>query len=117
MGAGEVPARRCPRAALAAFACFARGAAPCALSGPRARRPPPPTPPRARARERPAPQAARDAREARLRADAAALAASHDAAAAAEDRHHWLVFTVPEVPVAGAECVVYFNKSQSPTLG
>ncbi|KAI8475202.1 MAG: hypothetical protein J3K34DRAFT_517637 [Monoraphidium minutum] len=61
-------------------------------------------------------QAARAAREAALRADAAALVAGHDPSAAAAERHHWLIFTVPEVPVAGSEVVVYFNKAQSATL-
>lgn len=62
-------------------------------------------------------QAAREAREAELRAAAAELVATHDPAVAAAERHHWLVFTVPERPVAGAECVVYFNKAQSQSLG
>ncbi|GBF95473.1 glycosyltransferase [Raphidocelis subcapitata] len=62
-------------------------------------------------------EAARAAREAAQRAEADALVSSHDPAAVAESRHHWLVFTVPERPVAGADCVVYFNKRQSGTLG
>jgi hypothetical protein len=61
-------------------------------------------------------QAARAAREAKLRSDAAALVASHDPAEVAAERHHWLVFTVPEVPVAGSDVVVYFNKPQSSCL-
>jgi hypothetical protein len=61
-------------------------------------------------------QAERAEREAKLRAQAAALVASHDPAAITAERHHWLVFSVPETPVAGAPCVVYFNKKQSEPL-
>jgi len=62
-------------------------------------------------------QAHRAASQAKLRAEANQLVATHDPAAVAADRHSWLVFTVPERPVAGADCAVYFNKTQSQSLG
>lgn len=37
-------------------------------------------------------------------------------AAIVAGRENWLYFTVPEVPVAGADCVVYYNKAQSEPL-
>ena len=37
-------------------------------------------------------------------------------AAIASGREHWLYYTVPEVPVAGADCVFYYNKAQSEVL-
>jgi hypothetical protein len=61
-------------------------------------------------------QAARAAREAAQRAEANSLVASHSAAEVAAAHPGWLVFTVPEAPVAGAECVLYYNKGRSPTL-
>ena len=42
--------------------------------------------------------------------------ASLVAEAAVADKHHWLLVTVPEVPVAGEEVVLYFNKNQSEAL-
>lgn len=53
------------------------------------------------------------AKRAAARAAASALAASHDPTAATSERRDWLVFTVPEVPVAGADCIIYFNRVQS----
>lgn len=61
-------------------------------------------------------QAERERKTFALRADSDSLANSHNPADIAADRHHWLIFTVPETPVAGADCVVYFNKAQSETL-
>ncbi|CAD7699185.1 unnamed protein product [Ostreobium quekettii] len=40
----------------------------------------------------------------------------HNGSVLASTRSHWLYFTVPEVPVAGADVVVYFNKNVSEPL-
>ena len=53
-----------------------------------------------------------------LRASATRELASFDAteALADGDKRYWLMTTVPEVPVAGAECMVYLNRQQSEPL-
>ncbi len=38
------------------------------------------------------------------------------AAAVAKGKEGWLYFTVPEKPVAGAKCALYFNRQQSEAL-
>lgn len=50
------------------------------------------------------------------RAAASKEAASHDPAAALAGKEHWLYLTVPSTPVAGADCVLYFNRAQSEAL-
>lgn len=40
----------------------------------------------------------------------------HDAEALLVDRSEWLWFSIPETPVAGAHCAVYFNKGVSEAL-
>ncbi|PSC67151.1 glycosyltransferase family 5 [Micractinium conductrix] len=42
--------------------------------------------------------------------------AEHDPGVVAKGREGWLFFTVPDVPVAGARCMVYFNRQQSEPL-
>jgi len=53
-----------------------------------------------------------------LRATARRELAAFDAKAAIEDgdKRYWLVATVPEVPVAGEKCRLYFNRQQSESL-
>jgi starch synthase len=43
-------------------------------------------------------------------------AESHDPVAVTSGKEHWLYLTVPETPVAGAKCAVYFNRAQSEVL-
>ncbi len=35
---------------------------------------------------------------------------------AVANKHHWMIVTVPETPVAGEELVVYFNRNTSDAL-
>ena len=53
-----------------------------------------------------------------LRATAKSDLASFDANAsiAEGDKKFWMVTTVPEVPVAGEECILFFNRQQSESL-
>lgn len=44
------------------------------------------------------------------------LVASHVPARAVADKHHWMLVTVPEHPVAGEELVIYFNRNASDAL-
>lgn len=52
--------------------------------------------------------------EARVAANAEVQ--SHSPASATADKGHWLYVTVPEKPMAGSTCMVYFNKAQSEPL-
>lgn len=60
--------------------------------------------------------AAKDDPFAGARAAATEEARSHEPAAFLSGREHWLYATVPATPVAGAQCVVYFNRAQSDPL-
>jgi starch synthase len=51
-----------------------------------------------------------------LREEAQGIVDTHNPAVIARNRHSWMIFTVPEKPVAGADLMVYFNKAQSETL-
>lgn len=44
------------------------------------------------------------------------LVDTHDPVALAARRHGWLMFTVPEKPVAGCDVVIYYNRTQSEVL-
>ena len=44
------------------------------------------------------------------------LIASHNPEDTVADRHHWMLLTVPEKPVAGEELIVYFNRNASDSL-
>jgi len=50
------------------------------------------------------------------RSSAQAEATSHSPAEVIAGKEGWLYFSVPEKPVAGADCVVFFNKAQSEIL-
>ena len=54
----------------------------------------------------------------RLRETASAEVKKFDAAVsiAAGEKKFWLVVTVPEVPVAGEQCLVFLNRQQSEAL-
>lgn len=51
-----------------------------------------------------------------LRADAAREAEFHSPAEATSGKDHWFFFSVPAKPVAGAPCVIYFNRQKSEAL-
>ncbi len=40
----------------------------------------------------------------------------HNPQVVAGNKHKWFMFTVPEMPVAGEDCAVYFNKNMSGVL-
>jgi len=61
-------------------------------------------------------KAARAARDKLAREAAEKEVQAHSPLAVAEGRHSWMILTVPEKPVAGADCVVYFNRAQSEML-
>jgi hypothetical protein len=50
------------------------------------------------------------------RAAADAAVAGHAAAEVVRGREHWLYFTHPEQPVAGADVAIYFNNNVSDIL-
>ena len=50
------------------------------------------------------------------RAAADAAVAGHSAAEAVRGKEHWLYFTHPEQPVAGADVAIYFNNNVSDIL-
>jgi len=51
-----------------------------------------------------------------IRASATKETRNHDPTVVLRGREHWLYVSVPETPIAGAECVLYFNRAQSGTL-
>ena len=44
------------------------------------------------------------------------MIASHDPEEWVAEKHHWMIVTVPEKPVAGEEFIVYFNRNASDAL-
>jgi len=56
------------------------------------------------------------AAKAKARSAARQLVSSHRPSDVLYGRHHWMLVTVPEQPVAGEDVVIYFNKSQSDAL-
>ncbi|WIA17469.1 hypothetical protein OEZ85_014309 [Tetradesmus obliquus] len=61
-------------------------------------------------------QARRDEAKRVLRANAQKEVDTHDPTKLAATRHSWLIFTVPEKPVAGADIMIYYNRTQSEAL-
>ncbi|EFN55259.1 hypothetical protein CHLNCDRAFT_134595 [Chlorella variabilis] len=106
--AAPAPAAAAPPAPAAAAPAPAAAAAQPAVTpafpkGPAAAAKPPPPPPPPR-------DFSKDIAAANKEVD------THDPKVLAQGRESWLYFTVPEKPVAGAQCVVYFNRSQSEPL-
>eukprot|EP00879_Flechtneria_rotunda_P006859 GHRR01007204.1.p1 GENE.GHRR01007204.1~~GHRR01007204.1.p1 ORF type:complete len:854 (+),score=377.20 GHRR01007204.1:300-2861(+) len=61
-------------------------------------------------------KAKREAENKKVREVAQEEVDKHDPTAVAATRHQWLIFTVPEKPVAGCDVVVYYNRTQSEPL-